>query len=440
MIEKQMPQEPIAGKEARFVSLLTPNTLALVLAGGRGTRLGPLTDWRTKPAVPFGGKFRIIDFTLSNCINSNIRRILLLTQYKSHSLLQHVTQGWSNFNSEFGEFLEIVPAQQWHDEKHWYQGTADAVYQSLDIIDSHDPEYVLILAGDHIYHMDFGEMLASHVENKADITIACNIVPKEEAKGFGVMQVDDTDRIIDFIEKPDDPQSVPGQPDKSLVSMGIYVFSRQYLRDCLTKDANGTDTSHDFGKDVIPDGLKCGDHLQAYRFSNPAGGESTYWRDVGTLDAYYQANMELLSENPPIDIYDSTWPVITYQPQLPPASFTGCGTICHVENSMVSGGCVIKESRLDTSILYSNCKVSTNSELNGVLALPGCVIGKNVTLNNVLLDNQCIIPDGTQIGVDHEADKAAGYHVTTEGIVVVNRKMLGQGGRYLPGIIAGPDI
>ena len=435
-----MLEQQKTGPKTRFVSRLTPNTLALVLAGGRGSRLGPLTDWRTKPAVPFGGKFRIIDFTLSNCINSNIRRILLLTQYKSHSLLQHVTQGWSNFNSEFGEFLEIVPAQQWHDETHWYQGTADAVYQSLDIIDSHGPEYVLILAGDHIYHMDFGEMLASHVDNNADITIACNIVPKEEAKGFGVMQVDSTDRIIDFVEKPEDPSPVPGQPDSSLVSMGIYVFSRKYLRDCLTKDAGESDTTHDFGKDVIPGGLQNGDHLQAFRFSNPAGGENTYWRDVGTLDAYYQANMELLWEKPPIDIYDSNWPVITYQPQLPPASFTGHSSICHVANSMVSGGCVIKESRLETSILYSNCKVGTNSQLKGVLALPGCTIGKNVTLRNVLIDNQCNITDGTSIGLNHEVDRQAGFHVTEGGIVVVNRKMLGQGGRYLPGIIVGPDI
>ncbi len=411
----------------------------LILAGGQGSRLKGLTKWRAKPAVPFGGKYRIIDFPLSNCINSGLRRIGVLTQYKSHSLLQHVTQGWSNFNSEFGEFLEIVPAQQWHDENQWYQGTADAVYQSLDIIDSHDPEYVLILAGDHIYHMDFGEMLAAHVENKADITIACNIVSRREARGFGVMQVDSTDRIIDFVEKPDDPEAIPGQPEKSLVSMGIYVFSRDYLRDCLTKDASTDNTSHDFGKDIIPGGLHKGDHLQAYRFSNPAGGETTYWRDVGTLDAYYQANMELLSKKPPIDIYDRNWPVITYQPQLPPASFTGCGTICHVENSMVSGGCVIRESRLDTSILYSNCKVDTNSELDGVLALPGCTIGKNVTLRHVLLDNQCNIADGMCIGVDHDADRKAGFHVTDEGIVVINRKMLGQGGRYLPGIIVGPD-
>lgn len=434
-----MTENKITGRNARFVSRITPNTLALVLAGGRGTRLGPLTDWRTKPAVPFGGKFRIIDFTLSNCINSNIRRILLLTQYKSHSLLQHVSQGWSNFNAEFGEFLEIVPAQQWHGEKHWFQGTADAVFQSLDIIDSHGPEYVLVLAGDHIYHMDFGEMLAAHVENRADITIACNTVSCQEAKSFGVMQVDNTDRIVDFVEKPDSPRSIPGQPGQSLVSMGIYVFSASYLRDCLTKDASDMHTSHDFGKDVIPGSLQSGDHLQAFRFSNPGGGENNYWRDVGTLDAYYQANMELLSEQPPIDIYDPNWPVITYQPQLPPASFTGCGTICHVENSMVSGGCVIKESKLDTSILYSNCKVNTNSSLDGVLALPGCTIGQNVTLANVLLDNQCKIPDGMKIGVDHEADKKAGFHVTQGGIVVVNRKMLGQGGAYLPGINTGPD-
>jgi glucose-1-phosphate adenylyltransferase len=427
-------------KEARFVSRLTPNTLALVLAGGRGSRLGPLTDWRTKPAVPFGGKFRIIDFTLSNCINSGIRRILLLTQYKSHSLLQHISQGWSNFNSEFNEFLEIVPAQQWLDEKHWFQGTADAVYQSLDIIDSHGPEYVLILAGDHIYHMDFGQMLAAHVEKKADITIACNIVPTEEAKAFGVMRVDETDRILEFVEKPSSPWTLPDDPERSLVSMGIYVFSRKYLRDSLTKNAGAVGTSHDFGKDVIPGALREGDRLQAYRFTNPAGGERDYWRDVGTLDAYYQANMELLLDHPPIDIYDRNWPVITYQPQLPPASFTGSGKMCHVENSMVSGGCVIKESRLDTSILYSNCKVGKNSELSGVLALPGCKIGKNVILRNVLLDNQCQVPDNMQIGVDHDADRKAGFHVTAGGVVVINRKLLGQGTSYMPGVLPVSEI
>jgi len=429
----------MTAKEARFVSLLTQKTLALVLAGGRGSRLGPLTDWRTKPAVPFGGKFRIIDFTLSNCVNSNIRRILLLTQYKSHSLLQHITQGWSNFNSEFKEFLEIVPAQQWTNAENWFQGTADAVYQTLDIIDSHGPEYVLILAGDHIYHMDFGEMLAAHVEQEANITIACNIVSKAEARAFGVLQVDENYRILDFQEKPDDPKTIPGEDDKVLVSMGIYVFSRKYLRDSLMNNADKADTSHDFGKDIIPGALQAGEKLQAFRFSNPAGGDEDYWRDVGTLDAYYDANMELLAENPPIDIYDRDWPVITYQPQLPPASFTGCGRICHVENSMVSGGCVIRESRLDTSILYSNVKVNRNSHLSGVLALPGCTIGKDVELQNVLLDNLCHISDGMKIGVDHEADRKAGFHVTENGIVVVNRRLLKQGSSYLPGILAGPD-
>jgi len=220
-MDENMPN----ANRTRFVSKITTDTLALILAGGRGSRLAPLTNWRTKPAVPFGGKFRIIDFTLSNCINSNLRRILLLTQYKSHSLLQHISQGWSNFNSEFGEFLEIVPAQQWRDEKSWFLGTADAVYQTMDIIASHSPEYVLILAGDHIYHMDFGEMLASHVRNKADITIACNVVPREEAKAFGVMRAGEDGRITGFVEKPDDPWALPGDDSKSLVSMGIYIFS-----------------------------------------------------------------------------------------------------------------------------------------------------------------------------------------------------------------------
>ena len=426
----------MAKKAARFVSRLTPNTLALVLAGGRGSRLENLTDWRTKPAVPFGGKFRIIDFALSNCLNSNIRRICVLTQYKSHSLIQHILQGWNRFNSEHGEFVDILPAQQWVDEESWYQGTADAVYQSLDIIGSYRPEYILILAGDHIYNMDYGEMLAAHVDAGADFTVACNKVPRAEASPFGVMQVDDSGRIITFAEKPADPAPLPDDRETSLVSMGIYVFHRDYLREALRADAEDEKSEHDFGKNVIPKAIAAGDHVQAHEFTNPGAGQERYWRDVGTVDAYYQANIELLSDHPPLDIYDSNWPIITYQQQLPPAQFAGCGTTCRVENAMVSGGCVVRESVLTDSILFSDVKVAAKCELEGVLALPGCEIGENSRLRNVILDNQCAVPPGTVIGEDSDADRKA-FHVSEGGVVLVNRTMLGQGRQYMPPV--GPS-
>jgi glucose-1-phosphate adenylyltransferase len=282
---------------ARFVSLLTHGTLALILAGGRGSRLGVLTDWRTKPAVPFGGKFRIIDFSLSNCLNSGIRRICVLTQYKSHALIQHILQGWNHLNVEHGEFIDIVPAQQWLDEESWYQGTADAVYQTLDIVESYNPKYVLILAGDHVYNMDYGELLAAHVEGQADFTIACHTVARAQASDFGIMRINDSDRIVEFEEKPADPKPIPGHPDVSLVSMGIYVFSLDYLCTHLERDASDTTSSHDFGKDVIPYAIAHGDDVRAYKFANPARSSAGYWRDVGTVDAFYEANLEILSHS-----------------------------------------------------------------------------------------------------------------------------------------------
>lgn len=415
----------------RYVSRLTHNTLALVLAGGRGSRLGVLTDWRTKPAVPFGGKFRIVDFALSNCLNSGIRRICVLTQYKSHSLIQHLLQGWGGMNAEQGEFVDIIPAQQWLDDESWYQGTADAVFQSLDIIEAYRPEYVLILAGDHIYSMDYGETLAAHVDSKADFTIACNLVPKSEASQFGVMAVDTDERLIDFEEKPAEPKTMPGAPDTCLASMGIYVFSFDYLREQLHRDAADTNSSHDFGKDLIPFALANGDHLRAYPFRLSASGSPSYWRDVGTIDAYYDANLEVLAPEPPIDVNDPNWPIRTYQPQLPAARFVGAGRRCRVEDAMVSGGCVINQSNLDHSLLYSNVKVGEGCDLQGVLALPGCEIGANCRLKRVILDNGCIVPDGTVIGEDYRKDRER-FEITDRGIVLVNREMLGQDVGYLP--------
>jgi glucose-1-phosphate adenylyltransferase len=420
-------------KAARFVSRLTHGTLALILAGGRGSRLGVLTDWRTKPAVPFGGKFRIIDFSLSNCLNSGIRRICVLTQYKSHVLIQHILQGWNRFNVEHGEFIDIVPAQQWLDDESWYQGTADAVYQTLDIVESYNPKYLLILAGDHVYNMDYGELLAAHVESQADFTIACHTVPRAQASAFGIMRVDDSDRIVDFEEKPADPKPIPGHPDMSLVSMGIYVFSMDYLRAHLERDASDTTSSHDFGKDVIPYAIGRGEDVRAYRFENPVHGSASYWRDVGTVDAFYEANLEILSPQPPLDIYDPSWPVMTYQPQLPPAQFIGGEKRCQVDNSMVSGGCMIQRSNLDTTLLFSNVKVQEDCSLQGVLALPSCEIGAGSRLRNVILDNECRIPEGSVIGEDPQDDSRR-FDITEGGLVVVNRKMLGQGSHYRPGI------
>jgi len=408
----------------RYISRLTSNTLAVVLAGGRGSRLANLTDWRAKPAVPFGGKYRIIDFALSNCINSNIRRIYVLTQYKSHYLFKHIQQGWSHFNHEHGEFVDLVPAQQWKEEDLWYQGTADAVYQSLDIIASHGPKYVLILAGDHVYNMDYGELLGSHAESGADFTIACNPVSREEATAYGVMGVNDDFRVTDFAEKPESPKTMPGDPDRSLASMGIYIFSMDYLRTHLERDAGVSSSSHDFGHDLIPYAIERGHHVNAYPFENPASGNDPYWRDVGTIDAYYRANMELLSEHPPLLLDDHQWPLFTYQQQTPPARVIGGDRHNSFDNVMMSGGCVVNRSALTNTMLFSNVVVERECSIEGSLILPNCQIGEGSRLKNVIVDNGSIIPPGTVIGEDHEHD-AKRFNVDESGVVVVTRVMLG---------------
>jgi len=409
---------------ARFVSRLTKNTIAIVLAGGRGTRLEDLTEWRAKPAVPFAGKYRIIDFTLSNCVNSNIRKICVLTQYKSHYLIKHIQQGWSNFNVEHGEFVDLIPAQQWVDEDSWYQGTADAVFQSLDIIESHGPQNLLILAGDHIYNMDYGEMLAAHAEAKADFTIACKRVPLDEAKAYGVMQVAEDYRIIDFKEKPDDPKPIPGDSGMALVSMGIYVFSQEYLHDHLERDSRETTSSHDFGHDLIPYAINQGHKVRAYTFRNPASGAESYWRDVGTIDAYYQANMELLAPEPPLNLADSEWPVLTYQQQLPPARFIGNRSENQLVNVLVSGGCIVDRSSLTNSLLFSSVKVNRGCNISDSLLLPECEVGAGSRLHRVILDNGCKLPPGSVIGEDPEQDRKR-FNVSDTGVVIVTRMMLG---------------
>ncbi|MGD8926371.1 MAG: glucose-1-phosphate adenylyltransferase [Thioalkalispiraceae bacterium] len=412
-------------RSPRFVSRLTRDTLALIMAGGRGSRLQQLTMWRAKPSVPFGGKFRIIDFPLSNCINSGIRRIGVLTQYKAHSLITHIQQGWGMFRGEFGEFVELLPAQQ-RIEAAWYAGTADAIFQNIDIIRNHDPEYVLILAGDHVYKMDYGAMLAAHVENSADITIGCIEVPVEEASGFGVMGVDDNWRVQSFTEKPANPASVPGDPSMALCSMGIYIFNKDFLIEQLIRDADSRNSSHDFGKDVIPN-LINKYHAYAYSFQDPVTHKKGYWRDVGTVDSYWQANMELIEITPELNLYDQDWPIWTYQEQLPPAKFVFDDEIRRGQaiNSMVSGGCIISGARVRNSVLFSNVEVQSFADIDGVLALPEVRIGEHCVIKRAVIDKGCDIPDGMKIGVNLEEDKKR-FYVSPKGIVLVIPEMLGQ--------------
>ncbi len=409
----------------RFVSRLTRDTLALIMAGGRGSRLKDLTRWRAKPAVAFGGKFRIIDFPLSNCINSGIRRIGVLTQYKAHSLITHIQRGWGHLRGEFGEFVELLPAQQ-RIETSWYAGTADAIYQNLDIIRNHGPDYVLILAGDHIYKMDYGAMLAAHVEKQADVTVGCIEVPLEQAHAFGVMEVDAEDRVQEFQEKPAEPKAKIGRPDAALCSMGIYIFNKDFLFEQLIKDADSPNSSHDFGKDIIPSVINKY-RVYAYDFLDLETNEQAYWRDVGTVDAFWEANLELIGVTPELNLYDNTWPIWTYQEQLPPAKFIfddeerrGMAV-----DSMVSGGCIISGAQVRHSLLFSNVKVNSFATLEDAVILPEVDIGRHCRIKRAVIDKGCQIPEGTIIGEDPEED-AKRFHVTPGGIALVVPEMLGQ--------------
>ena len=416
--------------DARFVSRLTRDTLALILAGGRGTRLKQLTTWRVKPAVPFGGKFRIIDFPLSNCINSGIRRIGVVTQYKSHSLIRHIQQGWGYFRGEFDEFIELLPAQQRLQES-WYSGTADAVYQNIDIIRTHNPEYVLLLAGDHIYKMDYGAMLAAHAENDADMTIGCLEVPLDQAKAFGVMSVDKDGRIVDFNEKPESPEPMPGCDDQALASMGIYIFNTRFLYEQLIKDADDPSSSHDFGKDIIPAVIE-NHRVFSYSFRDVQQDTQGYWRDVGTVDAFWSANMELIEVTPELNLYDREWPIWTYQEQLPPAKFVfdDEGRRGQAIDSMVSGGCLISGATVRRSLLFSNVHVHSYSEVDESVILPDVDIGENCRIRKAIIDKGCKIPAGTVIGEDPVAD-AERFHVSEAGVVLVVPEMLGQELHYV---------
>jgi glucose-1-phosphate adenylyltransferase len=411
--------------EPQLVNDLTRRTLVLVLAGGEGSRLHDLTRWRAKPAVPFGGKFRIIDFALSNCINSGMRRIGVLTQYRAHSLIRHIQRAWSFLRAEIGEFVEILPAQQRTLEKRWYKGTADALYQNIDIIVRHSPDYIMVLGGDHVYTMDYSRMLLHHVENNADFTVGCIEVPISEASRYGVMSIDETFRVSQFAEKPAHPVCVPGKPDTALASMGIYIFSTSMLYKLLHSDAININSSHDFGKDILPATVdKC--RVFAYPFSNP-DGTPAYWRDVGTVDSYWEANMELCDVEPELNLYNRQWPIWTYQTQLPPAKFVfdeddrrGCAI-----DSLISAGVIVSGAMVKRSMVFFGCRLGSRSIVQHSVVLPKVTIGDDCRIYNAIIDKGCVIPDGTVIGEDLKED-AARFHVTPKGIRLVTPAMLGQ--------------
>jgi glucose-1-phosphate adenylyltransferase len=408
---------------------LAKQTLAVVLAGGRGSRLGPLTDWRAKPAVPFGGKFRIIDFTLSNCLNSGIRRIGIATQYKAQSLIHHVQRGWSFLDGRFGEFIELLPAQQ-RITADWYKGTADAVYQNLDILREHDARLVLVLAGDHVYKMDYSRMIEEHVARRADMTIGCVEVPLGEATQLGVMQVDAEFRIVGFQEKPAEPRCIPGQPDIALGSMGIYVFNAEFLFEELMRDARDPESSHDFGHDIIPRLIANGFHVSAHRLKDSCTQLSEgkpYWRDVGTIDAYWEANLELTRITPALDLYDQSWPIWTYQAQVPPAKFVfdSDGRRGGAVDSMISGGCIISGSTVKRSLLFSNVRVHSYCSIEESVLLPDVDVGRGAVLRRVVVDRRARIPAGLQAGVDPVEDRKR-FHVTEKGITLITPEMLGE--------------
>jgi glucose-1-phosphate adenylyltransferase len=406
---------------------LPKRAIALVLAGGRGSRLKQLTDRRAKPAVHFGGKFRIIDFALSNCLNSGIRRIGVITQYKSHSLLRHLQRGWAFLRSDFEEFVDLLPAQQRMDEESWYRGTADAVSQNQDILDSYGAEYVVVLGGDHIYKMNYAAMLADHVAKGRECTVACIDVSLEEARGFGVMAVDAQWRITDFVEKPTDPPSMPGAADRALASMGIYIFNADYLYRELARDMADPTSSHDFGKDIIPRAVATG-NASAHPFALSCVGSTAsaapYWRDVGTIDSYWDANIDLTATDPLLNLYDKRWPIWTHQPQLAPAKFV------HNQDdrrgvaveSLVSGGCIVSGSVL-RSVLFSAVRVHSHAEVEWSVLLPDVVVGRGARLRRVVVDRGCSILDGMVIGEDAAAD-AARFERSDNGITLVTSEML----------------
>jgi glucose-1-phosphate adenylyltransferase len=404
------------------------DVLTLILAGGKGTRLEPLTRDRAKPAVPFGGLYRIIDFTLSNCINSDLRKILVLTQYKARSLDRHILAGWGFLTRELDEYVEVLPPQQRIDE-HWYQGTADAIYQNIYTIEKANPTYVVILAGDHIYKMDYGEMIRGHIQRGADLTVGCITVPVRDATGFGVITVDNDDRIVNFLEKPKDPQPMPGDPNHCLASMGIYVFTARLMYELLCQDATRSDSDHDFGKNIIPAMIPT-HKVFGYRFRDKNRKATPYWRDVGTLDAYYQANMDLVEVDPVLNLYDREWPIRTYQPQLPPPKFVfrdeGGDNVRRGEahDSMVCNGSIVSGGHVRKCILGCNCRINSYSLVENSILFDGVDVGRHCRIRKAIIDKDVKIPANTTIGHDLNHDKQRGFQVTEQGVVVIAKAEL----------------
>ena len=406
---------------------LTQRSMVFVLAGGRGSRLKELTDRRVKPAVPFGGKARIIDFALSNALNSGIRKMAIATQYKAHSLIRHLQRGWTFFRAERNEFLDVLPASQRGNNENWYQGTADAVTQNIDIIDSYDVDYVIILAGDHIYKMDYEIMLRQHVETKADVTVGCLTVPRLEARAFGVMATDDSGQITSFLEKPDDPPATPEDPDKALASMGIYVFNWAFLRKLLTDDDSNVESTHDFGNDLIPEIVKSGKAM-AHRYDDScvrSEGAPVYWKDVGTIDAFWEAHIDLTNFTPDLNLWDKDWPIWTYSESVPPAKFI------HDErdrrgvaiSSMVSGGCIISGTEVRNSCLFTNVHTNSYAVLDHAVVLNNVVVNRSARLRNVVIDSDVVIPEGLVVGED-PVDDAKWFRVSDKGVTLITQDML----------------
>ncbi len=392
-------------------------TLAVIMAGGNGTRLGDLTRWDCKPALPFGGQYRNIDFPLSNCVNSGIRQIGVLTQYKAHSLIQHIAQGWNFLRPELNEFVELWPAQQRKGQR-WYDGTADAVYQNIELVMERVPAYVLVLAGDHVYKMDYRPMIETHAASGADVTVGCVEVPVGEAGGFGVMGVDANGWVEEFREKPEHPKAVPGRPNIALGSMGIYVFNRDFLFEALLNDAGDPSSSHDFGRNLLPSMVR-NDRVLAYSFCSDDAAGQAYWRDVGTIDSYWQANMDLLEDFAELDLHDECWPILTHQPPRAPTRFLGAGS---ATRSIVAAGSLVA-GQVERSVLFPECEIGHGSRVEGSLVLPNASIGRNCRLRNAIVDSGCEVPDGAVIGEDPNED-AATYDVSAGGVVLVTAKRL----------------
>ncbi len=431
MLEEMLALSHSNSAQRLMLAKQLPNkTVALILAGGRGTRLKALTNKQPKPSLFFGGKFRIIDFTLSNCINSGIYRIGVLTQYYSHSLIQHIQRSWSFLNDKENEFIDILPAQQKQGNDGWYQGTADAIFQNLDVISQYDAKYIIILAGDHIYKMDYSQILLDHVEKGSKCTVACIEVPSAVASGFGIMDIDESERIINFIEKPSHPPSIPGKPGFSLASMGIYVFDAQYLYQLLSEENTVIETHHDFGKDLIPKVVEQG-AAWAHPFSRSCVSSEInndappYWRDVGTIDAYWSANLDLVSTKPELDMYDHNWPIRTAMPSLPPAKFIQDSAQMQgvIINSLINSGCIVSNSKIINSVLFQEVRINQLCHINAAVLLPEVHVGSACRLKRCIVEQGCRLPDGLIVGENPKDDERRFYR-SEGGVVLITQDML----------------